>query len=585
MPTYTKSNSNPIWTASDVTWKSSSGVDNIAILRDPTDCLPTQYNSKYWMAYVARGGSGPEIGMASSTDLVSWTDENSALLLSGSSTWEQTALGSNTFLDMRNYSTSDDFWLVYHGQDGTGGSRYKQMGLAYSSDMTNWSRDSSNPIFSPNPPGGQGGEDFSVVDSGDSWDLLYEDEGSATSNGVRTAQTTNSLPDSGWSDQGTMYSSATDSGGIANPTLIRNPDAGAYEVLIEADPAGAAYSRGGTVSDGGFHNQSWTDEGEVITADSIPNGFVYDDSASENKAYYTDNTTEEGELAFGDPLTSRSGGGGTTTTEVPIWTKDTTSVYRPAAAGASALATVSTYPVDMTQPVGNAYIWYPTDAGSGTTLTDDNSGQNGTINGPDWVSGTWVGDYALQGVSSNSDYVQTTTWGDFGSRIGGNNWAIAYTIETTADDGAVWGYDDGSTERFAGGIGSLDSSVSAPAGQPCLEIRDSGNDVVWMWSTQTVNDGNPHRVVIQKTGGSSTTDSDMEFYIDGNGPTGTNTEYDQGYGSQGDFTEEVGLFAKNRGGSYQDYLDATIDNFTVWKNYGALSSQEITDDYNNQPWS
>jgi predicted GH43/DUF377 family glycosyl hydrolase len=96
----------------------------------------------YYMWYSgAKSGSGYSgIGLATSTDRINWTRQNSgnAVFEKSANAWE------NEYVYQADVKKiGDKYWMVYTGVNG---SDVRRLGLAYSTDKINWTRYASNPI-------------------------------------------------------------------------------------------------------------------------------------------------------------------------------------------------------------------------------------------------------------------------------------------------------------------------------------------------------------------------------------------------------------------------------------------------------
>lgn len=229
----------------------------------------------------------------------------------------------------------------------------------------------------------------------------------------------------------------------------------------------------------------------------------------------------------------------------------------------------------LTQPVGTPFAWWPMDEGSGSTVADNEGTHDGAWNGSGWTSGTWIGDYALDGDGTD-DYIDTTSWGTFGSQMD-TDIAIAMTFQSSASN---------QYDRLCRVDNSADSmrlnlalNSSAGGGEVFFQIHDSsGNNTTVETSTGGFNDGSPHRVVFNKTANSA---SGFGIWVD-NTDMSTSTVSDQGVGTVSDFDEIVPFMCRNNSGTIEDFHDVLLDDIVVYQT--SLTSTEISDDYARQPW-
>jgi predicted GH43/DUF377 family glycosyl hydrolase len=79
-----------------------------------------------------------KIGLATSKDGINWTKYSTSPIISASASWEGVAINASSIIyDKGRYV------MLYSNQDGTG------FGLAYSTDLINWSKYAGNPIMTP----------------------------------------------------------------------------------------------------------------------------------------------------------------------------------------------------------------------------------------------------------------------------------------------------------------------------------------------------------------------------------------------------------------------------------------------------
>lgn len=214
------------------------------------------------------------------------------------------------------------------------------------------------------------------------------------------------------------------------------------------------------------------------------------------------------------------------------------------------------------------------DEGSGSTAADAVGSATASINGADWVSGSYIGSYALEANSSNNDYVDLTPLGNFGSTMGGG-FAWAFTFNTT-ETGVMFGAAEGNQEFLFG----TDAQSYGTDGALNFQIDDDGNSNTEAINTDdnTFDDGSKYRCVFQT--GDATADS-HEIWINGS-QENTSIGASQGGSTYADFSNSIFMFAYNDKGSTNSYISATIDNVIITDR--KLTQSEIQDDYNNQPW-
>lgn len=216
------------------------------------------------------------------------------------------------------------------------------------------------------------------------------------------------------------------------------------------------------------------------------------------------------------------------------------------------------------------------DEGSGTTAADAIGSTDLTLStSAMWTSGTWVGDNAADGDGTD-DFGSATQLGTFGSSMD-TDFALATTIQTTDTNAYLCGViNSGDSTEFRIDIGRNGSLPSDVLG---VVISDSNGNSLYPYTDNAYNDGNKHRVVINKTGN---TTSDVRIWIDGT-DVSQSINRDQSFSNPSDFDVNWTTHALNNGGSVGTHLDVTIDDMIFADN--SWTSTEIQDDFDRQPWS
>lgn len=172
--------------------------DNFVVLRDPSTMAPVQYDAgsglRYWAAY-NDNLSGVSVRLATSTDLETWVDDSEAVAAaSGMAVSDFIYVGGETGLHK-------DFFLFYSKKSGT----EAQVHLTTSDDMSTWTDDVANPVFTNASGPGDGIEDFRMVKVDDNyWAAFYEQDGyeDAGARAVGAALHTGTVPEGGsWTNQ------------------------------------------------------------------------------------------------------------------------------------------------------------------------------------------------------------------------------------------------------------------------------------------------------------------------------------------------------------------------------------------------
>jgi hypothetical protein len=212
-------------------------------------------------------------------------------------------------------------------------------------------------------------------------------------------------------------------------------------------------------------------------------------------------------------------------------------------------------------------------------FVDQIGSANVTDNGTTQKSGDWVDGEARQGDGASAYLESSTMWGSFGSQLSDPH-AFAFSIQTTQGSQTIaMSQDNGNGERFRTGLNVRSATDS---GKPSVTYRGSNGYVLTAQAEQTINDGNPHRVVINKLG--NTGSDAVEIYIDGSAVSTTIVE-DQGFAGMGDFVEPPRMLvwenlAGGGSGDFNGYLDGSLDDPCVYND--SLTSTEATS--YDPPW-
>lgn len=201
------------------------------------------------------------------------------------------------------------------------------------------------------------------------------------------------------------------------------------------------------------------------------------------------------------------------------------------------------------------------------------SADSTSVTGTTQVTGDWIGGAAREGDGSD-DVIETTTWGSFGSDMD-SDWAIAFSISGSFDtSGYVSGaFDDDESTLFnltTGVAGNVNGGLG-------LRLKSDDDTMGEVSTASSYNDGNPHRIVINKTSNST---SGVEVWADQTDDTEENTS--ASWGSFSDFSVAVPFFARKRAdGTLEGHTAAVIDDWSV---FGSSLTQSEIESYQN-PWS
>lgn len=196
---------------------------------------------------------------------------------------------------------------------------------------------------------------------------------------------------------------------------------------------------------------------------------------------------------------------------------------------------------------------WPTDEGSGGTLTDSQGSQNGSLNGPDWVTGSGGNGDAYLDYPNSADYVGygevlKPSWSSLSVVV----WAKFDSVDNTLVTQAV-------------GTSSTDFLIFNNSGS--LDYRFDGSQVATADISST---GGWHMVALTVDNGAATA------YFD-DGSVGSTSGLSTPSWSSDPF--ETGNRNAGSGFSPSQPWGDGIDDPAVWDS--ALSASQISDHYNN----
>ena len=229
----------------------------------------------------------------------------------------------------------------------------------------------------------------------------------------------------------------------------------------------------------------------------------------------------------------------------------------------------------------SALLHFPFGERSDSTLVEELEGADGTAVGLTNISGDFRGGFAEDGDGTD-DYGDLGDWSvvDFGADLD-TTWTVLFTFKTTDDEVYLFGARDdveGGATGFQVGLGRGTGGVGS--GELEFFISDTNDDRLVISTDSAFNDGNKHRGAFVKRGNSA---SDLEIWIDGS-EVSTTTHDDTGLTTTHNFSGLVASHARGRGdGSVNSPADSVIDNPIPCGS--DLTSSEIQDDHERQPWS
>ena len=172
-------------------------------------------------------------------------------------------------------------------------------------------------------------------------------------------------------------------------------------------------------------------------------------------------------------------------------------------------------------------------------------------------------DMSVSGLSASTfdndeDSVAGDGTDDYGQADGPQNlpenesFGVAFTFEASSLESGefYWGSVGTGNEYFRCDTAERQSNP----GNIEIEIRDGGGDLLAVQTDNTYDDGNPHLVVINKTGDSA---SDIDFYIDDmDNPVATSTTHDQNF-DHADYNMDVAtaFYAEDNSGSIGSHIE------------------------------
>jgi hypothetical protein len=209
--------------------------------------------------------------------------------------------------------------------------------------------------------------------------------------------------------------------------------------------------------------------------------------------------------------------------------------------------------------------------GSGTLASDAIGTEDVTLNADAiWASdANAVGGTKIDGDGTD-DNGQAGTLGTFGSNMA-SDFAVALTLETTESGAQITQINNNGS--------SIQFYLILDGNAPQFRIRDGGADAIDVTGSTNVADGSKYRIVFNKTANSA---SGLEIYVNASQDS-TTTNADEAFDNTDDFNVNYPFCAHNAGGSITDHSDIALDDYIIAND--SLTSSEIQNDYDRQPWS
>ena len=196
-------------------------------------------------------------------------------------------------------------------------------------------------------------------------------------------------------------------------------------------------------------------------------------------------------------------------------------------------------------------------SGGGTTLVDEINGNDGSINGPSWVSDS----SAVDGFELSFDGSGFVNFGEPAELdLNAGPITIIATVSSTGT---------GSNQAIIGKVNSQDTRGYTLYINPDGYLEWYDSDGASAPSNTAIDDGNKHRVVAQQAA-----DGSVAYYVDG--------QSDGTASGSGSYASGSNLyFGDRQAGGWG--LNGNLDNVIITDDL--LSVSKIQSDYNSQPWS
>ena len=232
-----------------------------------------------------------------------------------------------------------------------------------------------------------------------------------------------------------------------------------------------------------------------------------------------------------------------------------------------------------TDPPEKTLYQYPIRSRSDSTIVETISSTNATAQGSVNVEGDFWGGYAERGDGSTSYFEfpnAIAQWADTTSQ----QW-MAFTVDNATSDGhfisLMKSLYEGGYERY-----QIHKSGSEIHFQSGMEGRPYANNYYSAKTTSGPLTSGKHRIVFQKTATNS-----ADLWVDGNQIGLSESTKDGGWEAFHGNPYKIhvgGLATLDETNTPQNHLDADLDNVMFGTNGTNLTSTEIQNDYEAQPW-
>lgn len=282
----------------------SNGINpnNMRILTDQYG-NPVKYDSKYWAAIDTGGQTAIEL--VSSSDLASWSFESTIFTTTGLSV---TQCAPTCFMYMGDLSGAHDPFFLFITVNDSG----DQIWRYETDDMSTFTADAANPVYSRARSGSSGAEDWTICpNNSGGWYAVFEDDGIETNGSVAVSSATNSntVPTGAWTHATDgLFAADPAIGGAsefsANPVVCNF--GGVYHVFYEGAVSGSRRTMLATSDD----FSTWTNWGAINPNGQLFPNSVYIDPTSEDIVVTAINSAGNVTSAFDfDPRRTRFGAG------------------------------------------------------------------------------------------------------------------------------------------------------------------------------------------------------------------------------------------------------------------------------------
>ena len=217
---------------------------------------------------------------------------------------------------------------------------------------------------------------------------------------------------------------------------------------------------------------------------------------------------------------------------------------------------------------------------SNVTIVDELDNHNGTNQGTTSVEDNDYVEGRARQADGTDQYIELTTWGDFGSTLG-SGFCLPLTLETT-DTGYICRIDNSGSDQRGGWW--TNEAFGSTSGHFTFGFADIDDNRAIVELDEDVTDGTRRRIYPNAVGNDP---NNWEIWVateSNPDPTKQDVTVVENDTLQNveNFDEFAPLFARNNEGSISDYIAATLDD--VIPCVDSLDESEIEADASRQPW-